>query len=143
MDVLKQVNDIRKKLGLRPLVANQKLMVVAQQGVDLMVRKRQVGHFNFQQRINNSGYRYKWIGENAALSNNPVIAWANSPGHWKNMVYPQATETGWANSGRYWCMVYGAGQNKGAFFQAHFVVPGVKEVHNHSEKFLTSCWMTE
>ncbi|MDX1666471.1 MAG: CAP domain-containing protein [Saprospiraceae bacterium] len=58
------------------------------------------------QRVNDSGYRWRAVGENIAWGYSSVqkvvVGWKNSPGHCRNIMDPGYTEMGAAHYQSYW-----------------------------------------
>lgn len=102
--VLDFTNRARKEEGLKPLIINQKLSVVAGKRMNDMFAR---GYFEHVSPIGESAstvaddvsYDYITIGENIAMGNFAddqalVLAWMNSPGHRANIVHIRYTEIG-------------------------------------------------
>lgn len=99
------VNDERTKVGLQPLVRDQRLDAAAQAKCDDMVAKDYWSHdapdgtepWHF---IDEAGVKYRSAGENLAsnINNAEVLAttWMNSPAHKSNILDSNFTNVGYA-----------------------------------------------
>jgi len=88
---------------------------------DITAKERGLSHSTMSDRVENSGYNYKYIGENIAAGTNTdtiqeaMKQWLNSPGHCANIMNPNFTEIGVAHIKRdkthyinYWTQVFGS-----------------------------------
>lgn len=112
-----EVNRQRRRYGLRPLRSNPKLNQIAR------TYSRQMADYNFyrhrglrgetpRQRVEAQGLRARLVGENLVKFSqrpNPAAAavqsWMRSPGHRKNLLLPQMTDTGigvWKKGSNYY-----------------------------------------
>jgi uncharacterized YkwD family protein/spore coat assembly protein SafA len=101
--VLLQVNQERKKAGLKPLVMDWELARVARTKSQDMAAKNYFSHqsptygspFDMMKQF---GINYKTAGENIASGqttpNDVMIAWMNSQGHRANILKPEYTHLG-------------------------------------------------
>jgi uncharacterized protein YkwD len=112
------VNELRKKGDVPALVSNAKLDAAAQKHADNLAKQDKIGDDGKNphvldgkdggERITAEGYEWKRWQENIAypaatpddktdpvkLARDAVSGWDKSPGHKKNLMYPEATETG-------------------------------------------------
>jgi uncharacterized protein YkwD len=95
LDVLDQMNAVRREHGLRPLQMNRALTLAAGDRIDDMFTRRYFDHVAPDGtqpfvRATNRGYRYMTIGENLAAGQRTaqqvVADWMNSPGHRANIL---------------------------------------------------------
>lgn len=95
-EVLRLVNLYRAQLGLSPLIEDLNLNVIAREHNELQLAEGKVGHYNFDDRREKSGYRS--CGENAAQNDSiPLSAfrgWNASPGHDTVFRIPYVTHVG-------------------------------------------------
>ncbi len=100
-----EINRIRRSSGLRPLRGNGQLAQVARRHSKNMASRSFFGHrdHNGQQsyeRALGAGIRFRYIAENLAWNNSPspvalaVKGWMKSPTHRRNILSPEARETG-------------------------------------------------
>lgn len=108
--ITKQTNAFRKEERREPLSPNEELTATAQYFADYMARTNEYGHTadgnQPSQRAKKHGYEYCIVLENIAYAYNSagftadklvdkfVTGWKESPGHRKNMLDPDVTETG-------------------------------------------------
>jgi uncharacterized protein YkwD len=105
-EVLARINQIRQGEGLKPLRINRPLAAVArgfsrQMAVENFFSHDAPSGETFEDRIRNARLEFFRIGENIYKCNNlpkpaesAVKAWINSPGHRKNVLTAEYTETG-------------------------------------------------
>lgn len=103
IDIVNEINNIRKSYGLEPLTINPKLDVAAMLKAEDMISNDYFNHNSPEGKtpwfwFNAVNYNYKYAGENLALNfwNNKetVQAWLNSPSHKDNILSPNYQETG-------------------------------------------------
>ncbi|MCG6154247.1 CAP domain-containing protein [Rubinisphaera margarita] len=126
--LVEKVNAYRQENDLGTLKVNEKLNVAALAHADTMIEtdnfSHQAGDSNPSDRVENAGYTWMFVAENLAfrsgydgysteeLARITLEGWQNSPGHNKNLLAEQPTETGIAikedtKSGRtYTVMLY-------------------------------------
>lgn len=108
--IVEQTNQFRKSEGRAAVTANDKLTAAAKGLAEYMARTLRYGHTADDKqpadRATKEGYEYCLIAENIAyayksaaftaedLAKQFVEGWEKSPGHRKNMLEPDATETG-------------------------------------------------
>ncbi|WP_439149838.1 CAP domain-containing protein [Sulfitobacter sp.] len=115
---IKALNDLRASKGVAPVVYSTKLEAAAQAHVLDMAKH---GYFAHEGRNGSSvgdrvrKQRYKWcfVAENLAKGqrdlNQVMQGWANSPGHYANMINKNAREFGLVQGpDRIWAMVLAA-----------------------------------
>ena len=123
--LVRYTNELRKTQGARPTAVSEQLSRAAGYFVDYMARTDQMGHTvdgsTPSARAQQHGYHFCMVSENIAmqfhsagfateeLAQRFVGGWENSPGHRKNMLDPDATETGIAvarsgRTGRYYAV---------------------------------------
>jgi hypothetical protein len=123
--VIEQTNQFRRFEGARDTTRNQQLTEAARYFADYMARTDRYGHeadgTQPSQRAMAQGYAYCLVSENIAyqfssagfttaeLARRFVEGWKQSPGHRRNMLDPDATETGVGiaqspRSGRYYAV---------------------------------------
>lgn len=110
------VNQERQKVGVPPLVNSDILTKIAQDYAEFMHEKDELSHDldgGLVSRINKSGYRWNYLGENIAsryvTGVGVVDAWMSSSGHKKNILSSNFTETGIGVSSKYpyfYCQVF-------------------------------------
>lgn len=101
------VNDERKKLGIQPLLWNEKAAAAARSHSDDMASSNYLGHSDLfggkpEDRVEKAGLTdWRRLGENIAwVSGHPdplsrvVECWMNSAGHRQNMLDPKFRESG-------------------------------------------------
>ena len=106
-EIFDMVNEARAEHGLPALSSNPKLLRVARQYSKKMASEGFFSHTgpggeDVVDRLNEAGVkRYRSVGENIFFSQNErnvprtaVRGWLESPGHRKNMLSPDYTETG-------------------------------------------------
>jgi len=102
-EMLAQVNKVRKKAGIAPLRANDRLDQAAQRHAEDMLARRYFAHENpegktVRERARAAGYDWRNIGENLAegqFSVSEVMdTWMHSPGHRRNILDPAFKEIG-------------------------------------------------
>lgn len=107
--VIEQTNAFRKKQGLEPVTVNEKLTKTAEYFAGFMAKTTKYGHEADEKtpakRAEEHGYDYCLVSENIAYQFDPrgfttedlgtkfTTGWKESPGHRKNMLDPNATET--------------------------------------------------
>lgn len=103
--LLDRTNEERRNAGLGNLSLNNQLSSAAQGKAQHMFTNNYWDHFapdgtSPWDFINNSGYKYKFAGENLAynymFSDDVVNAWMNSPSHRANILRSEYTEVGFA-----------------------------------------------
>lgn len=103
--LLDKTNEERRNAGLGALSLNGQLTSAAQGKAQHMFTNNYWDHFapdgtSPWDFINNSGYKYKFAGENLAynymFSDDVVNAWMNSPSHRANILRSEYTEIGFA-----------------------------------------------
>jgi len=108
--IIERTNQFRKSEGRAEVAANNKLSTAAHSFASYMSRTLRYGHTadgsKSADRAAKEGYEYCLIAENIAyaykstaftaedLAKQFVDGWEKSPGHRKNMLEPDATETG-------------------------------------------------
>jgi len=108
--VIDQTNDFRRGEKLAPVKVQDKLTATARDFAAFMANTGKYGHeaddHTPAERVQQHGYEYCLVEENIAyvyrstgfttdeLSKQFVEGWKNSPGHRKNMLSPDVTETG-------------------------------------------------
>lgn len=101
--LLAEVNAVRARRGLSPVILQGHLMRAAQRHSLDMVRTGDFGHRGSDGtlpfgRIEAAGYRYRAAGENLhAGSNDPKVVverWLNSPSHFRIMMTPDYIHAG-------------------------------------------------
>jgi uncharacterized protein YkwD len=108
--IVDKTNDFREEEGRPRVTLNEKLTETARDFADYMARTGRYGHTadgrHPADRAASRGYEYCVISENIAyafdsagfttdeLGKNFVEGWKRSPGHRKNMLDPDVTETG-------------------------------------------------
>ncbi|HVN79223.1 MAG TPA: CAP domain-containing protein [Terriglobia bacterium] len=103
--VFSEVNRLRVEVGLEPLKKNLKLQVAARDHSCEMARLGYFSHDDFQgrnlqQRLAPLRLMWQTIAENIAKcqdsspARTAVDGWFHSPGHKRNMLNPDFTETG-------------------------------------------------
>lgn len=103
IDIVSEINNIRKSYGLPPLIENPKLNVAALLKAQDMIEKDYFSHYSpsgvtpwdWFKTVN---YNYSYAGENLALnfwnSNETIEAWLSSPTHRANIINSKYLETG-------------------------------------------------
>ncbi|WP_280156271.1 CAP domain-containing protein [Piscinibacter sp. XHJ-5] len=123
--VVAQTNEFRRSQGAGPTVANPRLEQAARSFAEFMARSDRYGHEadgkQPPERAKAHGYDYCMVSENIAyqfhsagfrspdLAQRLVRGWELSPGHRRNMLDPDVTETGVAvarspKTGRYYAV---------------------------------------
>jgi len=102
---------------VEPVVWNEQLAAAAQLHSNDMNENQFFEHIGtggstLVSRVEQTGYRYRNIGENIAMGETQtevivVEGWMNSPGHCRNIMNGSYTEMGVARSGIYWTQVFG------------------------------------
>jgi uncharacterized protein YkwD len=127
--IFDKVNALRDKKDLLPLTRNDKLDAAAQRHAENMAKQDKMAHLldgkRSVDRVLMEGYEASVVAENVAQapagSNKSAAAivdgWRYSPGHYKNIILEQATETGLgaarSKSGKwYFCQVFAAPRKK-------------------------------
>jgi len=96
-------NRARQRQGIEPLRWSPALTQVAQQHAGAMAVEGYFDHVDQQlravgERLNESGYCYRWAGENISAGLNNINAvfdwWMESDGHRANILSPCYTEIG-------------------------------------------------
>jgi uncharacterized protein YkwD len=105
-EIWHQINQQRQRYGLSPLRVNERLTQAARNYSKQMADHNFYSHTGlngqtFRQRVEAQGIRAKLVGENLVKFSarpNPsqvaVASWMNSPGHRKNILLSQMTDTG-------------------------------------------------
>lgn len=101
---LARVNEARRAAGRPPVVPNPRLDAAAQHYAELMLHDGFYGHVTHQggsprSRVEAAGYRsFTFLGENIAQGlfgpEEVVERWLASPGHRRNILEAQASDTG-------------------------------------------------
>lgn len=113
---LKAINDLRAANRRSALRFSPTLGRVARAHAADMRRRNVMSHTGGDgstpaQRATRAGYSWCRIAENVAAGQPDLAsvmqAWANSPGHRRNMLDLNITEVGIAQDGPYWAMVLG------------------------------------
>ena len=123
--IVEQTNTFRRSEGLAPTAPDLELTAAARAFAAFMARTDRYGHEadgrEPSQRAQSQGYDYCLVAENIAyefssagfatgeLATSLVEGWKNSPGHRRNMLDADATDTGVATaqspgSGRYYAV---------------------------------------
>ncbi|WP_241154284.1 CAP domain-containing protein [Staphylospora marina] len=119
-EVIRLVNEERKKRGLSPLKTNPEVSRLARMKSDDM---RKNGYFSHQSptlgspfdMLKRAGIRYRLAGENIAAGQRTpkdvINSWMNSEGHRANILNPNYTEIGvgyvtGGNYGTYWTQLF-------------------------------------
>lgn len=116
-EVIRLVNEIRAKNGLKPLTANWELSRIARYKSQDMVDNRYFSHTSPTygtpfQMIKAFGLSYRSAGENIAYGYRTpqavVDAWMNSSGHRANILNASYTQigVGYVASGHYWTQMF-------------------------------------
>lgn len=116
-EVIRLVNEIRAKNGLKPLTANWELSRVARYKSQDMVDNRYFSHTSPTygtpfQMIKAFGLSYRSAGENIAYGYRTpqavVDGWMNSSGHRANILNASYTQigVGYVASGHYWTQMF-------------------------------------
>ncbi|HYG63048.1 MAG TPA: CAP domain-containing protein [Thermoanaerobaculia bacterium] len=101
--ILREVNEVRRREGLRPLVLDPLLNQAAQKHAQDMLARSYFAHESpsgttVRERSRAQGYAWRSIGENIAEGQTTVDevmqTWMDSPGHRKNILSPKFTELG-------------------------------------------------
>lgn len=105
-EIWHQINQQRQRYGLSPLRVNDQLTQAARNYSKQMAEYNFYSHTGlngqtFRQRVEAQGLRAKLVGENLVKfsvrphpSQVAVTSWMNSPGHRKNILLSQMSETG-------------------------------------------------
>jgi uncharacterized protein YkwD len=103
---INRINAIRKEHGLEPLKTNPALVKVARDYSRRMCQENFFSHYDpagksAMNRVQSAGVSFQIVGENLAKSYNArnpiqtsVEGWMQSPGHRKNILRKEYTETG-------------------------------------------------
>ena len=116
-EVIRLVNEVREKNGLKPLTKNWELCRVARYKSQDMVENRYFSHTSPTygspfQMMKDFGLRYRTAGENIAFGQRTpqevMNAWMNSSGHRANILNPSFSQigVGYAANGRYWTQMF-------------------------------------
>lgn len=116
-EVIRLVNEVREKNGLKPLTKNWELCRVARYKSQDMVENRYFSHTSPTygspfQMMKAFGLAYRTAGENIAFGQRTpqevMNAWMNSDGHRANILNPSFTQigVGYAANGRYWTQMF-------------------------------------
>ncbi len=109
-----QLNAIRAQAGQGGVTRNAALEAAARAHANDMVQRDFFSHTGSNgstvgKRVRALGYRYCIVAENISKGQRTQTAvmqgWANSSGHYRNMVNRKASEFGFANVGDVWVMV--------------------------------------
>jgi uncharacterized protein YkwD len=101
--MLKEVNAVRRREGLRPVAPAPLLDQAAQRHAQDMLARSYFAHQSpsgttVRERAKGHGYDWRAIGENIAEGQTSVAevmeTWMNSPGHRQNILSPKFTELG-------------------------------------------------
>jgi uncharacterized protein YkwD len=146
--IIELTNEFRQQQGLKALGTNSNLNEAAQYFAGYMARTDKYGHYadgsRASQRASRFGYEYCIILENIAYQYNSrgystdeiaqelASGWKQSPGHRKNMLDPDVTDTGVAvaQSDRtgYWYAVQLFGRPQSASIEFHITNQSEVEV---------------
>lgn len=120
-EILSLTNKERENAGLKPLTINSHLMEVARAQSASMAHERDLSHSvkgrDLVLRIKTSGYPYRHIAENVAVSTYPanhvVNMWMESEGHSMNILNSNYEEMGIGitvtpGGDKYYTQVFGA-----------------------------------
>ncbi|KAJ9050302.1 hypothetical protein DSO57_1015693 [Entomophthora muscae] len=118
-EMLRQVNQVREKVGAGPLRLSKSLMQAALRHSQDQAKSRRMSHtgsngsdHSFRCRL--AGYKGRGTAENVAYRQQSVTAvmksWIKSPGHYKNIVNPQYKDFGAAMVSFYWTQNFGSGE---------------------------------
>ncbi|MBR3094420.1 MAG: SafA/ExsA family spore coat assembly protein [Clostridia bacterium] len=116
-EVIRLVNEVREKNGLKPLTKNWELCRVARYKSQDMVENHYFSHTSPTygspfQMMKDFGLAYRTAGENIAFGQRTpqevMNAWMNSDGHRANILNPSFTQigVGYAANGRYWTQMF-------------------------------------
>ena len=116
-EVIRLVNEMREKNGLKHLTKNWELCRVARYKSQDMVENRYFSHTSPTygspfQMMKDFGLRYRTAGENIAFGQRTpqevMNAWMNSSGHRANILNPSFTQigVGYVANGRYWTQMF-------------------------------------
>ena len=116
-EVIRLINEIRAKNGLKALTANWELSRVARYKSQDMVDRRYFSHTSPTygspyQMMKNFGISFRTAGENIAYGYQTpkavVNGWMNSSGHRANILNPSYTQigVGYVASGHYWTQMF-------------------------------------
>lgn len=116
-EVIRLVNDIRSKNGLKPLATNWELSRVARYKSQDMADKKYFSHTSPTygspfDMMRSFGISYRTAGENIAYGQRTpkevVDAWMNSSGHRANILNASYTQigVGYVSSGNYWTQMF-------------------------------------
>lgn len=102
LELLELTNNVRAEKGLKPLIMNKDLTDVARTQAKDMARHHHLSHTvkgkHLGFRIKKSGYNYRVVGENIAMSKGTfkhvIGMWMKSPPHRKNILNPHYNELG-------------------------------------------------
>jgi uncharacterized protein YkwD len=121
LEILRLTNHKRKKRGLKPLTMNKDLAEVARAQSNDMAQHHHLSHTvqgkHLGFRIRQSGYSYRAVGENIAMSKGTfkhvIRMWMKSPVHRKNILNRHYEELGVGitkakNGDLYFTQVFGA-----------------------------------
>jgi len=117
-EVIRLVNQIRARYGLRRLAHDEQLSAAARGHSQYMSRYRRFSHYEgrrgrsrFWQRANSAGTSAH--SENIAMTGGGARAvvnmWMRSPGHRRNILSRRSTTIGVGKAGRYWTQMFGNG----------------------------------
>lgn len=118
-EMLRQVNRVRARAGVRPLRLNASLMQAARRHSQDQAHLHRMTHTGSNgsdpaARTRQAGYRGGGTAENVASSQRTVAqvmdAWIRSPIHYRNLVNPQLRDFGAAVVDNYWTQDFGAGE---------------------------------
>ena len=125
LDMLLQVNALRKEVGAPPVTLCTRLTSAAQEYASLMASQDHYGHVGPDgsqpwERMAGQGYRWTAAAENIAGGYGVVIdvmnAWHDSPGHYTNIINPDLTHVGFgfatdpdSTYQEYWVQDFGTG----------------------------------
>lgn len=102
-DVVERVNRLRRDAGAPPVTTQARLDAAAQAYAELLAPTSHTGHVGPRgstvgERVRRAGYDYRGVGENLAFGaesvSDAVEGWFGSPGHRRNLLDPDWTETG-------------------------------------------------
>jgi uncharacterized protein YkwD len=94
-DYVNQVNALRTGLGLRPLIVDANLTVLAQQHTQEMAASQDLHHT--ADLVAGVSSTWEKLGENVGFGSNTPLVWnafLNSPHHYENLVDPAFTHIG-------------------------------------------------
>jgi len=103
LTLLALCNDARRAVGVSSLQWDERIQHVAQSHADAMAQGAYFDHVDVQgravgERLTQSGFNYRWAGENISAGKNRVEEvfawWMTSAGHRANILKPEFALTG-------------------------------------------------